>query len=124
MKEKDRIVHLPSIYVVSGAPFQNRLAIALRNLPEPRSRRQLHVEVPQTIIQFKGKILLPNGYVYPRDDVDSVMGHESGRQISMFLEMKHGKPRYIPRTITFPRLTALYAYVAIKWPHIAEHIVK
>ncbi|MGH1439770.1 MAG: hypothetical protein ACRBBR_06640 [Cellvibrionaceae bacterium] len=123
-KDKDRVIQAPSMTVVNSTSFQNRLAMTLKSLPEKHSRRQFVIEVPRAIINFKGKILLPNGCVYPRLEVDRIMGHESGRQISMFLEMKEGELRYRPKTLTYPRLQALYLYVAIKWPHIAEHIVK
>lgn len=132
IREKNWVIKLPSIKIVQKTSFQNRLAMALNNLPVPKSRRRLMVEVPVTIIAFKGKILLPiphkNGSViyipYPRRDVDNVMGHESGRQISMFKTLINGELRYKPRPETYPRLLALYCYIAIKWPHIAEHIVK
>ena len=124
MKQKDRVIDLPAPSVVGSGPFQKRLAITLNNLPDSKSRRELLIEVPRTIIQFEGKIRLSNGLLYPRRDVDSVMGHESGRQISMFKTLVNGELRYKPRPETHPRLLALYFYVAIRWPHIAGHIVK
>lgn len=123
LREKNRVIELPCSKIVGSEPFQKRLAIVLANLPDPKSRRDLFVEVPRTIINFKGTILLSNGMPYPRHNVDSCMGHESGRQISMFMELVDGELRYKPRTLTFPRLLALYTYVAIKWPLIAAHIV-
>ena len=122
--EKNRVINLPSWDVVEKDSFQRRLAITLRNLPEPKSRRELRVEVQNKIVSFKGKITFPCGYMYDRRNVDNVMGHESGRQLSMILEMKDGAPRYKPSNLTYPRLLALYCYVAIRWPHLAEHIVK
>ncbi len=125
MKEKDIVIHLPPMSVVGTESFQRRLAMTLRNLPEPKSRRALRWEVQLRITAFEGRIILSNGYPYPRQCLDSVMGHESGRQISMFLEMENEDvPRYTPNSLTFPRLLALYCYVAIRWPHLAEHIVK
>lgn len=122
--EKDRVIRLPSWDVIAKTSFQCRLAMTLRNLPEPMSRRELRVEAQHKIVSFKGKIIFPCGYMYDRRNVDNVLGHESGRQISMFLEMKDGAPRYKPSNLTHPRLMALYCYVAIRWSHLAEHIVK
>ncbi|ODS23042.1 hypothetical protein AB835_10850 [Candidatus Endobugula sertula] len=123
MKQKDDI-HLPLLTPINAPVVQNRLAIVLRNLPAPKSRRELVIHVPRTICEYEGRIFLANGYLYPRDDVDSVMGHESGRQISMMIEMKDGALRYPARTMTYPRLLALYCYIAIQWPDIAKDIVK
>ncbi|MES9861138.1 MAG: hypothetical protein ABW157_13540 [Candidatus Thiodiazotropha sp. LLP2] len=122
--EKDRVINLPPMSVVATEPFQRRLAMTLRNLPEAASRRVLRTDVQMRILRFKGKIVMANGYPYPRRDLDIVLGHESARQISMFLEMRDGKPRYKPSTMTYPRLLALYCWVAIRWPYLAEHIVK
>lgn len=123
-QEKDRVIDLPAMYNVGSQSFQRRLAIALTNLPQPKSRRQIRVEAQLRIVGFKGKILMSNGRPYDRIHVDNVLGHESARQISMFLEMKDGKPRYQPSSLTYPRLLALYCYVAICWPHLAKRIVK
>ncbi len=122
--DKNRVINAPEMSVVGTESFQRRLAITLSNLLETKSRRELRWEAQKYIVEFKGKIVLSNGYPYPRMAIDSVLGHESARQISMFLEMKDGAPRYKPSSLTFPRLQALYCYVAIRWPHLAEHIIK
>ncbi len=56
MKEKDRVIHLPWMHIVGTESFQRRLAMTLRNLPEPKSRRELRVEVQLRINAFKGKM--------------------------------------------------------------------
>lgn len=122
MTQKKRVINLPPKQIVASESVQKRLSITLSNLR--KGRRGLVIEVPRTIIQFEGRILLPNGMPYPRRDVDRVMGHESGRQLSMFMTLRNGELRYKPRSETLPRLLALYCYVAIEWPHIAEHIIK
>lgn len=122
--QKGRTIYLPAKEIIARGSVQKRLAIALENLPEPKSRRRLVIEVPRTILRFEGRILLPNGMPYPRHDVDRVMGHESGRQLSMFMTLINGELRYKPRPETLPRLVALYCYVDIEWPHIAGHIIK
>lgn len=124
MLQKNRVIRLPDMATAASEPFQRRLAIAMNNLPIRLSRRELLVEIPRTIMQFEGGIFLSNGMIYPRREVDSVMGHESGRQLSMFMTLINGELRYKPRPETLPRLLALYCYVAIKWSHIAEHIIK
>ena len=98
--------------------------MTFNNLPVHKSRRQLMLEVPRDIHQFNGRIVLANGMRYPTEHVDAVMGHISGKQISNFMMLIDGVPRYKPRPETYPRLVALYCFVAIHWPRIARHIVK
>ena len=117
--DKNRVIDAPEMSVVGTVSFQRRLAMTLRNLPEPKSRRALRIDVQMTLLAFKGMIILPNGYPYPRETIDSVLGDESGGQISKFLNMENK-----PSSITFPRLQIFYCYVEILWPHLAAHIMK
>lgn len=100
-----------------------RLAIATAALPV--SRRELPNLIADTIYNFKGEIVWPNGTPYDLPDLDDAFGGDgSFRWVSDFIRFAEEPPRQHPQRRVIERLRLIDLYFRIKHPERARLIAE
>ncbi len=110
-----KVIIVASDKELTDPHYSQRLWLAARNMPI--SRRQWLDVMANTIFNFDGVILSPEGTLWPIPEVDDVMGDP--RWISLYFEESDGKPRRAVKLIE--RLRMLDLYFRIAKPHIQRH---
>jgi len=100
-----------------------RLAIATAALPV--SRRQLPNLIADTLYNFNGKIVWPNGTPYVLPDIDAAFGDDgSFRWVSDFIRFAEEPPRQHPQRRVIERLRLIDLYFRIAHPERARLIAE
>lgn len=100
-----------------------RLSIATAALEV--SRRELPNLIADTIYNFEGKIVWPNGTTYDLPDVDDAFGGEgSFRWVSDFIRFAEVPPRQHPQRRVIERLRLIDLYFRIAYPERARLIAE
>lgn len=111
-------IKVASIQQLNLKSYRFRLWLAAKNMG--LSRRKWPDEIANTIYEFNGTILCPNGRVWPKPDVDNILGDP--RWFSLWFEELNGVPKREVRYLV--RLQLIDLYFAIKYPDIHSHFSK
>ncbi len=120
-KKTKRFVIVASNQELTSLAYRRRLWIATRNLPV--SRRALINLIAAVLYDYKGKVIWPNGWVWPIPDIDELFDID-GRWLSLWLEDCDGEPKRQPRSTSIEKLRVIDLYFRIKYPDIARHFGK
>lgn len=116
------------VYVASDRQLKRkshfqRLAIATAAMDV--SRRELINVLSETIYNFEGHLLWPEGDVYEVPDVDDAFGDDgSFRWVSDFIRFAETPPRQVPQGRIVERLRLIDLYFRIKHPERARLIAE
>jgi hypothetical protein len=122
-KASDRTVVVASDTALRRYSHFQRLAVATAALEV--SRRELPNVIADTVYEFKGRILWPNGTPYELPDIDDAFGGDgSFRWISDFIRFAEEPPRQHPQRRVIERLRLTDLYFRIKHPERARLIAE
>lgn len=122
LPSQKRIIIVATNRELANEHYYRRLWIAIRNLSDEFSRRQL---VDHCIAYFRDVSRLvnfqwPNGMPYVPPDWDTWFNDLDARWLSYFLQELNGSPKM--RSHLYSRLRVFDAVIRAKWPNIAKWI--
>ncbi len=116
---KHRVVYVATQTELVNPVYYRRLWIATRNIPIPR--RGWLDEIADTLRDFDGNVLHPNGSTYDIPCVDTTFGDDPDVRWLGYYLLADGSGDY-PKIITrkLQRVQLLDLYFRIKYPQIAD----
>ncbi|WP_072377306.1 hypothetical protein [Hyphomicrobium sp. NDB2Meth4] len=123
IKAADRVIRVASDTELRRRSHFQRLAIATAALEV--SRRGLIQLMADTLYEFQGSILHPNGAPYEVPDIDDAFGNDgSFRWVTDFIRFAEEPPRQLPQARIIERLRLIDLYFRIKHPERARLIAE